>query len=43
MDFAHKRAESLRSFRNLCDRVGFRLEPFQIKIASALLGPEREK
>ena len=28
---------------DLCDRVGFSIEPFQAKIAGALLGPEREK
>jgi phage terminase large subunit-like protein len=38
-----ERQESLRSFVDLCDRVGFHLEPFQRKIAGALLGPEREK
>jgi hypothetical protein len=38
-----KRQESLRSFVDLGDRVGFQLEPFQKKIAGALLGPEREK
>jgi phage terminase large subunit-like protein len=43
MDSAHKRAEALRSFKELCDRVGFPVEPFQMKIASALLGAEREK
>jgi phage terminase large subunit-like protein len=37
------RQESLRDFVDLCHRVGFQLEPFQIKIAGALLGPEREK
>jgi phage terminase large subunit-like protein len=37
------RQQELRSFRDLCDRVGFALEPFQIKIAGALLGSEREK
>jgi phage terminase large subunit-like protein len=37
------RQESLRSFKDLCDRVGFRVEPFQLKIASVLLGAEREK
>ena len=40
---AQKRLEALRSFRDLCDRVGFELEPFQVKIAGALLGLEREK
>jgi hypothetical protein len=43
MDFAHKRAERLQDFVDLCYRVGFHLEPFQKRIASALLGPEREK
>jgi phage terminase large subunit-like protein len=43
VDFAHKRAEQLRSFVSLCDQVGFPVEPHQRKIASALLGPEREK
>jgi phage terminase large subunit-like protein len=38
-----KRQQSLRSFLDLCDRVGFGLEPLQKKIAGALLGPEREK
>lgn len=38
-----KRRDQLESFRDLCERVGFELEPFQIKIAGALLGPEREK
>jgi phage terminase large subunit-like protein len=33
----------VRSFIDLCHRVGFDLEPFQVKIAGALLGPEREK
>jgi phage terminase large subunit-like protein len=37
------RQEALRDFVDLCHRVGFELEPFQIKIAGALLGPEREK
>lgn len=39
----HKRQEQLRDFQDLCHRVGFDLEPFQVKIASALLGAEREK
>jgi hypothetical protein len=38
-----KRQESLRSFLDLCERVGFAVEPFQVKIAGALLGAEREK
>jgi phage terminase large subunit-like protein len=38
-----KRRDQLRDFVDLCHRVGFHLEPFQIKIAGALLGPEREK
>ncbi len=38
-----RRQDQLRSFRSLCDRVGFRLEPHQKKVASALLGPEQEK
>jgi phage terminase large subunit-like protein len=38
-----KRQQQLRDFVDLCDRVGFHLEPFQKKVASALLGPEREK
>jgi phage terminase large subunit-like protein len=33
----------LRDFVDLCHRVGFRLEPFQVKIAGCLLGGEREK
>lgn len=37
------RQEQLRDFVELCDRVGFALEPFQVKIAGALLGQEREK
>ena len=37
-----KRQRSLRSFLDLCERVGFALEPFQRKIAGALLGSERE-
>jgi phage terminase large subunit-like protein len=37
------RQEALRSFKELCERVGFPVEPFQMKIAGALLGPEREK
>ena len=28
---------------SLCDQVGFHLQQFQVKIAGALLGPEREK
>jgi phage terminase large subunit-like protein len=43
VDFAHKRAERLRDFADLCETVGFHLEPFQKKIAGALLGSEREK
>jgi phage terminase large subunit-like protein len=43
MDLAHKRAEKLRSFLDLCEKTGFPVEPFQKKIAGALLGPEREK
>jgi phage terminase large subunit-like protein len=43
MDSAHRRAEQLRSFLDLCERTGFPVESFQKKIASALLGPEREK
>src|SRR4051812_27980296 len=43
MDFAHKRAELLQDFVDLCETVGFHLEPFQTKIAGALLGQEREK
>ena len=39
----HKRQEWLRSFRDLCETVGFPVEPFQVKIAGALLGQEREK
>jgi phage terminase large subunit-like protein len=38
-----KRNEELRSFLDLCEKTGFPVEPFQKKIASALLGPEREK
>ena len=38
-----KRRRSPQSFTDLCHRVGFHLEPFQVKIAGALLGPEREK
>lgn len=38
-----KRRDQLRDFVDLCDRVGFELEPFQVKIAGALLGREREK
>jgi phage terminase large subunit-like protein len=37
------RQEALRDFVDHCDRVGFHLEPFQKKVAGALLGPEREK
>jgi phage terminase large subunit-like protein len=37
------RQQELESFLDLCDRVGFPIEPFQAKIAGALLGPEREK
>jgi phage terminase large subunit-like protein len=37
------RQGQLRDFVDLCHRVGFELEPFQVKIAGALLGPEREK
>jgi hypothetical protein len=36
------RQQALRSFVDLCHRVGFELEPFQVKIAGALLGPQRE-
>ena len=36
------RQKSLRSFLELCDKVGFKPEPFQIRIASAFFGPERE-
>ena len=32
----------LRGFLDLCERVGFRPEPFQRRIAKAALGPERE-
>jgi hypothetical protein len=39
----HKRQERLRSFRNLCETVGFPVEPLQMKVAGALLGQEREK
>jgi len=38
-----KRQKQLRSFLDLCETVGFPVEPFQAKIAGALLGPEREK
>jgi hypothetical protein len=38
-----KRRQNLRDFRDLRHRVGFELEPFQVKIAGALLGCEREK
>lgn len=41
-DFEHKRAGKVRDFVNLCNQVGFHLEPFQRRIAKALLGPERE-
>jgi phage terminase large subunit-like protein len=37
------RQEALRSFLELCETTGFPVEPFQTKIAGALLGPEREK
>jgi phage terminase large subunit-like protein len=37
------RQQRLRDFLDLCHRVGFTPEPFQVKIASALLGSEREK
>jgi phage terminase large subunit-like protein len=37
------RQKALRSFLSLCDQVGFPVEPHQKKIASCLLGPEREK
>lgn len=37
-----KHQQSLRDFVDLCHRVGLDLEPFQKKIASALLGPQRE-
>jgi phage terminase large subunit-like protein len=37
------RQKALRDFVDLCQTVGFELEPFQMKIAGALLGPEREK
>lgn len=36
------RQQQLRSFADLCQRVGSTLEPFQMKIAGALLGPQRE-
>ena len=39
----HRRQEQLRDFVGLCHRVGFRPEPFQVKIAGVLLGPERVK
>jgi phage terminase large subunit-like protein len=35
--------KQLRSFLDLCETVGFPIEPFQAKIAGALLGSEREK
>jgi phage terminase large subunit-like protein len=38
-----KRQKQLRSFLSLCDQVGFPVEPHQKKIASCLLGSEREK
>jgi phage terminase large subunit-like protein len=38
-----KRQQSLRSFLDLCEKTAFPVEPFQVKIAGALLGPEREK
>jgi phage terminase large subunit-like protein len=38
-----KRQKALRSFLDLCETTGFPVEPFQAKIAGALLGPEREK
>jgi phage terminase large subunit-like protein len=38
-----KRRQKLRDFRDLCHRVGFEPQPFQMKVAGALLGPEREK
>jgi hypothetical protein len=37
------RQQELGSFLDRCDRVGFRIEPLQAKIAGALLGWEREK
>jgi hypothetical protein len=37
VDFAHKRAERLRDFADLCETVGFHLEPFQKKIAGRCL------
>jgi phage terminase large subunit-like protein len=37
------RQKALRSFLDLCEKTGFPVEPFQAKIAGALLGPEREK
>jgi phage terminase large subunit-like protein len=37
------RQQALRSFLDLCERTGFPVEPFQVKIAGALLGGEREK
>src|SRR5436305_1472841 len=33
---------SARDFIRFCDEIGFRLEPFQRKIARAALAPERE-
>ena len=38
-----KRQDQLRDFVDLCEQVGFKLEPHQKKIAGALLGAEREK
>jgi hypothetical protein len=38
-----KRREKHRDFVELCDSVGFHLQPFQKRISYALLGPEREK
>jgi hypothetical protein len=37
------RQHQLRDFLDLCERAGFGPEPFQVKIAGALLGAEREK
>jgi len=37
------RQDQLQDFRELCETVGFHLEPFRVKIAGALLGSEREK
>src|SRR5215207_7879408 len=36
------RQKMLRDFVELCDRAGFRVEPFQRSIAGAFFGPERE-